>query len=795
MRRYAAGLLIFGLLGVGPCELKPSYAALTKRENPVSDAEYDASWDGDTRHAPSKNSVYDKISSLVGMAYPSAGLAKSTGSAWDTSITDNSTNWDSAYGWGNHADAGYYDSLSDLQGAVTNDFHNLGGTDLDTDEKVKYDAADAAAGYLGTKTVAGSGITLAEGTGGDADKLQITNSAPDQTVSITGDSDIGVSGTYPSFTLSFDNGTGYLTNETDPVFVAWLPYTNWPADAAGALTNSGAGVLSWVSYLTAESDPLSWSIASDQTDLTGDKSGSFDLTTTGNITSGIIYGTRTTDAVSLADLAAVHGFTVKDLDADEVAVGTYGYLKNTGSIAMGVGHGIGVLGLALDTASGTHDLYGFEGRVNALGSGGIPTGALGLSTWQGATFTGRAAYGVQARTEITTDGTTPLAEGLAVQFYAPAIIGGQYKYSFYGIDAFRVDNELNVLDTAGTNRMSLKHNGTDSYLESFNGHLVLKAPADKFVISSGVLGFIPLADSVQTLGYTGFEWATAHINQIKSDTGTVDFDNDNTTTTGTVTGGALAVWSEYTLPTTDGDAGQVPQTNGSGVVTWVDAGGGGHVIEDNGTPLTARANLNFTGSITATDDAGNDQTEISIDDDFLKNTGDSGTGAYDFGGADSFEIPNAAGPTVDATGEIALDTTDNSLIMYDGTAARVYAHPIKVLTKFIEGAYWDNQTVFLGQLHKDMACTIIQVDATAIGSSTPVLTYNIEERAWASYNSAGTDVYASDQTADGDGESETSFDNAGIAAQAGLFLTTGASSESGTVTGVEVTIYYRMDVE
>jgi len=37
------------------------------------------------------------------MVYPGAGLAKSTGSAWATSITDNSSNWNTAYGWGNHA--------------------------------------------------------------------------------------------------------------------------------------------------------------------------------------------------------------------------------------------------------------------------------------------------------------------------------------------------------------------------------------------------------------------------------------------------------------------------------------------------------------------------------------------------------------------------------------------------------------------------------------------------------------------------------------------------------------------
>jgi hypothetical protein len=51
-------------------------------------------------------------------------------------------------------------------------------TTTDSDEKVKYDAADTSAGYLGAKTVAGTGITLSEGTGGDADKLVITNTNP-----------------------------------------------------------------------------------------------------------------------------------------------------------------------------------------------------------------------------------------------------------------------------------------------------------------------------------------------------------------------------------------------------------------------------------------------------------------------------------------------------------------------------------------------------------------------------------------------------------------------------------------
>lgn len=110
--------------------------------------------------------------------------------------------------------------------------------------------------------------------------------------------------------------------------------------------------------------------------------------------------------------------------------------------------------------------------------------------------------------------------------------------------------------------------------------------------------------------------------------------------------------------------------------------------------------------------------------------------------------------------------------------------------KYIEGAYWDNQTICLAVAPSNSAITLTKVQATTIGSSTPTLTYNIEERAYASYNSAGTDIFAADKTADENGDEQTSFSNAGIAASAGLFLTTGAAAESGTVTGLVVYIEY-----
>ena len=52
----------------------------------------------------------DRIFSVASMVYPSAGIPLSTGTAWETSITNNSANWNTAYGWGNHA--GLYSLLN-----------------------------------------------------------------------------------------------------------------------------------------------------------------------------------------------------------------------------------------------------------------------------------------------------------------------------------------------------------------------------------------------------------------------------------------------------------------------------------------------------------------------------------------------------------------------------------------------------------------------------------------------------------------------------------------------------------
>ena len=59
-----------------------------------------------------------------------------------------------------------------------------------------------------------------------------------------------------------------------------------------------------------------------------------------------------------------------------------------------------------------------------------------------------------------------------------------------------------------------------------------------------------------------------------------------------------------------------------------------------------------------------DGTVFNVDDAFMLNTGDVGTGSFDFGGA-VLEIPNGSAPVANDVGELAHDTTDNQLILDD----------------------------------------------------------------------------------------------------------------------------------
>lgn len=142
----------------------------------------------------------------------------------------------------------------------------------------------------------------------------------------------------------------------------------------------------------------------------------------------------------------------------------------------------------------------------------------------------------------------------------------------------------------------------------------------------------------------------------------------NLVTVGTI---GTGTWQGTTIAVDQGGTGQTSYVNGQLLIGNTTGNTLTKATLTGGTNLTV---VNGTGSIT-----------LNVDDAFLLNTGDTGTGVYDFGGATSFEIPNSTTPTVNADGEIAVDTsvTDWShgiLKYYGGEEMGVVAMPISQFT-------------------------------------------------------------------------------------------------------------------
>jgi hypothetical protein len=98
---------------------------------------------------------FDFVNSMV---YPGAGIALSTGSAWDTSITNNSANWNTAYGWGNHA--GLYLALHGTADAVSGLTITAGASISGTN--TGDNAANSSSMYIGTTAHALNRASAAE---------------------------------------------------------------------------------------------------------------------------------------------------------------------------------------------------------------------------------------------------------------------------------------------------------------------------------------------------------------------------------------------------------------------------------------------------------------------------------------------------------------------------------------------------------------------------------------------------------------------------------------------------------
>ena len=160
----------------------------------------------------------------------------------------------------------------------------------------------------------------------------------------------------------------------------------------------------------------------------------------------------------------------------------------------------------------------------------------------------------------------------------------------------------------------------------------------------------------------------------------------------------------------------------------------------------------------------------------------SNDGAVDFGGFTSFEIPNGAGgTTVDAAGEVCVDTTSRTINFYDGTA-EVVLNPLRTFAVLILAPIaTDDLPVF----RFEAAATIVKTIYAITGGTNWV--GQVQEANDAQGTSAA-DTQAADSTVTGT-TTVTSFSNASFDAGDYAFLKT--TSVSGSVTWLHVQVWYR----
>src|SRR3990167_1649021 len=162
--------------------------------------------------------------------------------------------------------------------------------------------------------------------------------------------------------------------------------------------------------------------------------------------------------------------------------------------------------------------------------------------------------------------------------------------------------------------------------------------------------------------------------------------------------------------------------------------------------------------------------------------GMTGTGVYDFGGASSFEIPNSAGAgTIDAAGEIGVNTSSDSVNFYDGTAERVLRS--KTCKTW---AYEDPTSINeWGRVYFDDPFTV--TDVTAIVSGSNAVGWQMDHGLTGAIT---TDLFGTNKSASST-FTYTTFSDATLVN--GEFLMLSITSASSNIENIDVTVCGRYD--
>ena len=232
---------------------------------------------------------------LVDGDFTSNGLMARLGAGTYIIVTDNSSDWNTAFGWGDHSSAGYLTSLGDAAGVTTAKITNWdtafgwgnhasagylsSATSIETLTDVVFATAPSngqVLKYDGSNWIATTDLVGSGGSGIILSDLSVTNA------SASGGGSLGYNNALGVFTFTPPDLTSYLTTETDPVFAASDAATitasnisNWDA-AHGWGNHANAG------YLTSETSHADVVVDGDFTSnglLKRDSAGSYSVVT------------------------------------------------------------------------------------------------------------------------------------------------------------------------------------------------------------------------------------------------------------------------------------------------------------------------------------------------------------------------------------------------------------------------------------------------------------------------------------------------------------------------------------
>ena len=161
-----------------------------------------------------------------------------------SSITSTDTsNWDTAYGWGNHASSGYLTSTGSIN------------THTDVDTTTTPPSNGQVLKWNGSQWAPANDLT-AEGVGIGLTDLSSVTLAPSASSSLSYNNETGV------FTYTPPNLSGYVTSESDPVFSASPAGSITAQDKTNWNTSYGWGNHASSGYLVATStDKSNWDTA------------------------------------------------------------------------------------------------------------------------------------------------------------------------------------------------------------------------------------------------------------------------------------------------------------------------------------------------------------------------------------------------------------------------------------------------------------------------------------------------------------------------------------------------------